>query len=179
MKTHSSEQAPALPAALLEDLTRSVAIQPAEQRESHFARVFESFRSMVGSSSFGTAAAAIAVLAVASSVVLRPDASPSRQDTFRGASAYSAADTTRVFLVGAPAGTLTELESTTDFEDGVFSSAATLLDTADLKGARVIVDFQSGVITGINTKGESVYHTDVPETSSGLALEIASVLTRL
>lgn len=178
MRTHSSEQAPALPAALLEDLTRSVSIQSTEVRESHFAVLFASLRSMMGSSTFGSAAAAIMVLAVASTVVLRPDATTNK-DTFRGANAYSAADSAQVILVAAPAGLQRVLEVTTDFEDGIFSSTATIDGTTDLKGARVIVDFNAGTITSINATGESVYQAELSESTSGLSLEIASALTRL
>ena len=177
MRTHSTERAPALPKELLEDLTFSVAVQPAAPRRSLFAALSESLQSMLASPAFGSAAAAIVVLAVASSVIMRPDA-PSRSESFRGASAYSAADTARVILVGAPVGMQDELENQTDFEDGVFTTSASIEATAGLKGARVIVDFSAGTLTAINVKGETVYQSKLPESTSGISLEIALALTR-
>jgi hypothetical protein len=177
MSTHATEQAPALPTALLEDLTRSVTLQQAAPSQSTFANFVESLRSLVAGPAFGGAAAAIMVLAVVSTIVLRPDAS-SQKDTFRGAASYSAADSARVILVAAPFGLKSELEDISDFEDGVFSSAPSFEAASELEGARVIVDFAGGTIASFNAKGELVYKTSLPESTSGLSLEIAAAMTR-
>lgn len=177
LRAHPTESAPAIPAELLEDLTCSVAVPPVARRASGVG-FFESLRSMFASPAFGAAAAAIMVLAVASTVVLRPDAG-NGSESFRGAGAYAATDSARVILIGAPVGMLSELEASTDLEDGTFFSASGPNAAAGLEGPRVLVDFASGTITGLNAKGEKVYERSLPESVSGLSLEIASALTRL
>lgn len=171
LSTHPSEEAPALPKGLLEDLTQSVAIQPTAPARSRMAGMMESLRDMLGSSSFGTAAAALAVVAITTSVVLRPDG-----DWRGGPPPVPIEVTAQVILVGAPSGLLDELKNTTDLE---LSNAASADSISSLTGARVIVNFEANSIVGINTKGELVYESSLPESISGLSLEIASALTRL
>jgi hypothetical protein len=177
LRPSSNEHAPALPKGLLEDLTRSVAHQSASVRQGQFAGFLSSVRAMFASPAFGGAAAAIAILAVASSVALRPaDSQPT--DTFRGAASYSSADSIQVILVGAPNGMMRSLESGTDFENGIFSAASSAESVQTIEGPRVIVDFVSKTITGIRSDGETFYHTELPASTSGISLEISSALTR-
>ena len=177
VKAHPSEKAPALPSSLLEDLTRHSASQMAPASCKSSAGFFEAIRSMFASPAFGAAAAAIMVLGVASTMMFSGDA-PSDNGAIRGSSAYAPADTAQVILISAPHGMQATLESATDFEDGVFFTAPTVESTTDM-GARVIVDFSAGTITGIDASGATVYQSSLPESTSGLSLEIASALTRL
>ncbi|MGB6219928.1 hypothetical protein [Haloferula sp.] len=178
MKTHATEQAPALPTALLEDLTRTASSLPSSSRQSSLAGLFESLRSMMASPAFGGAAAAVMVLAIASAVMLRPDAS-APGETFRGAGSFSAANSARVILVGASTELQHELEAISDLEDGVFSSVSSTEGLEEIKGALVIVDFKAQTITGINAKGEVAYSSDLPASASSTSLEIALALSRL
>ena len=177
MRTPSNEHAPALPKGLLEDLTRSVAYQPGSARQGQFSSFLNGLRSMFASPAFGVAAAAIAILAVASTVALSPVDSQ-QTDTFRGAANYSAAESIQVILVGAPNGMMRDLESATDFEDGIFTAASSVESLQTIEGPRVIVDFTSKKITGIGSDGQTVYATELPVSTSGISLEIASALTR-
>lgn len=178
MKTHATEQAPALPTALLEDLTRTASRQPIALRQNSLAGLFESLRSMMASPAFGGAAAAIMVLAIASAVILRPDASSSG-DTFRGAGSFSESTSARVILVGASTGLQEELKAISDLERGAFSSVSSTEGIEEIKGALVIVDWEAQTITAINAKGEIAYSNDLPTSTSSLSLEIALALSRL
>lgn len=177
MQPPSNEHAPALPKGLLEDLTRSVAHRSASARQGQFAGFLASLRSMFASPAFGCAAAAIAVLAVASTVALRPVDSQ-KTDTFRGAASDRAAEAIHVILVGAPNGVMRTLESTTDFEDGIFSAASSPESVQAIEGPRVIVDFVSKTITSISSDGETLYQTELPASTSGISLSISSALIR-
>ncbi|MEM9237186.1 MAG: hypothetical protein AAGB14_10440 [Verrucomicrobiota bacterium] len=170
------EKAPPAPRALIEDLTRSVITEPQAEPRRSLAEIFDSLRAMVATPAFGSAAAAVMILGIVSTVIFRPDAG-STTDSFRGASDYVASDGVQIIMIDAPAGTQDALASS--FEDGVFSSAHSLETATSVKGAKVIIDFPARTITAINVKGQRVYQDVLPDSETGLTLAIASAVTRL
>lgn len=178
MQKPSIEQPPALPKGLLEDLTSTLTHQAAPSNQGQFAGFLATVRSMLATPAFGSLAAAIAILAVASSVVLSPDSSP-QKDTFRGASTFSVTESVQVILVGAPRGTQRTLESANDFEAGIFTASSNSESAMGIEGPRVIVDFQAKTIIAINADGDIVNQAELPASSNGISLEISSALIRL
>ena len=168
----SGEKAPPIPADLLDDLIArfgKIAAMPAPAEKVYlFARI----QSFVSTPSFGMAAAALAILAVALPTALR-DSGGSASTSFRGGSAGAAATASSIVLIGAPVDIVSSLGESGDFEKGSILTA----DTAT--GAKVIVDFNSATVTAIDANGQTVHSAGLPADRDELTAAIAEALGKL
>ena len=173
LQLHSSEQAPALPGDLLNDLASRFSATPAAaaplQQRSWLARI----QSFIARPAFGMAAVALVVLGV--SVPSLMDSAPA--GGFRGkVSGTAESPEIRIVLLSPPTGFQSSLVAAGDFESSMISSTTT---GDGLTGRRILVDFSTATITALNASDEKIHTAPLPKDAEEISAAIAAAVSRL
>ena len=167
-----TEQAPCVPAGLLEDLERhfdAPVLTPVRERRSWRERV----RGLIASPAFGIAAAAMLVLSVATPSLLP-------ETIFRGTpSSSTSGDCVPVVLVREPTGIRQLVEGSGDFEAGAVASVDRLDKGLAILGPKVVVDFETGLLRSLDSTGREFFSAPIPEDTAELSTLIAEAITYL
>jgi hypothetical protein len=175
LRVHPTDQASAMPAELLSDLTtRFQTFAPAAVRTPSLSW-FEKIQSFVSRPAFGMAAVAMVILGLALPGMMAPAPTGT---VFRGAATTVApGESVRILLVNATADVVTSLETSGDFEKAAISSLSSLPDA--FSGPSVIVDFGKSAISVIDATGTLISTDELPADSAALSAAIASAVSRL
>lgn len=174
---HASEQAPALPGDLLNDLSRRFNTAPALVPTSHTRSWFATLQSFVARPAFGVAALAVVVLGISLPGMIKPE-SKIPGGGFRGTvSNTPAALDIHIVLIQAPTGFQKALEDEGDFESGVITS--TRSSEVTTTGPRILVDFTTSTITAINASDEKIHIGSLPVDPADISSAIAAAVSRL
>jgi hypothetical protein len=176
LQLHATEQAPAVPADLLNDLARRFNSAPVATAVIQPRTWFEAVQSFIARPAFGMAALAIVVLGI--SVPRMIDSSATRSGgTFRGAVSNTAETRNiRIILIQSPAGFQQALANVGDFESSMISSATS---SDSITGPRILVDFVTSTITALNASDEKVHTAPLPEDAEETSAAIATAVSRL
>jgi hypothetical protein len=175
LQLHATEQAPAVPADLLNDLSRRFNTAPVAAATTQSRSWFEAVQSFIARPAFGMAALAIVILGI--SVPRMIDSGPRSSGSFRGATPIPAqTHNFRIILIQSPAGFQQALKDAGDFESSMISSATS---TDGITGPRVLVDFTTSTITALNASGETVHTAPLPKDAEEISAAIATAVSRL
>lgn len=164
-----SEKAPEVPGDLLADLTARFTSAPAATLAPQNHSWFRAAVSFVSRPVFGLAAASALVAIIVAPTLMKPD----EPTVFRGGvTTQSDIDAASIILVGAPDGTLEILQSS-----GYFDSSAFAAEAAPSSSSKVIVDYNSSLILAIDSKGKTVFTTEIPARDEDLRDAIATALS--
>lgn len=170
LKMRSDEKAPALPADLLEDVSKHFAKQhaPVSPKTRSW---FEAVQAFMARPAFGLGALAMVILGFGLPAVMGPDKSESG---FRGAASRSTqGESARIVLLDAPSEVAQALAASGDFEVGMISHVDA---TA---GAKVVVNFGNSSIVVFDAQGAEIHRTTMPADTAELSTAIASALSHL
>ncbi len=176
LQLHATEQAPTVPADLLNDLVRRFNSAPVTaaivQPRSWFAAV----QSFIARPAFGMAALAIVILGI--SVPRMIDSTATRASGgFRGAVSNTAEPRNiSIILIQSPAGFQQALAKLGDFESSMISSATS---SDSITGPRVLVDFATSTITALNASNEKIHTAPLPKDAEEISAAIATAVSRL
>lgn len=174
LQLHASEQAPPVPADLLNDLARRFNSAPVAAATSQPRTWFEAVQSFIARPAFGVAALAIVILGI--SVPRMIDSTPSN-GPFRGAVSTTAETRNiRIILVQSPSGFQQTLAKVGDFESDMISSATT---SDGITGPRVLVDFATSTITALSASDEKIHTAPLPKDAVEISAAIATAISRL
>jgi hypothetical protein len=174
LQLHASEQAPALPGDLLDDLASRFSTTPATaapvRQRSWLAKV----QSFIARPAFGMAALALVILGIS---VPRMIDSTRPTGGFRGSISPTAeAHNIRIILIQSPAGFQQALANVGDFESSMISSATS---SDSITGPRILVDFATSTITALNASDEQIHTAPLPKDAEEISAAIATAVSRL
>ncbi len=174
LQIHPSEQAPALPGDLLNDLANRFSATPATaapvRQRSWLAKV----QSFSARPAFGMAALALVILGIS---IPRMIDSTRPTGGFRGSISPTAeAHNILIILIQSPAGFQQALANVGDFESSMISSATTS-DT--ITGRRILVNFASSMITALNASNQEVHTAPLPKDVAEISAAIAAAISHL
>jgi hypothetical protein len=176
LQLHATEQAPAVPADLLNDLTRRFNSAPVAAASIQPRSWFEAVQSFIARPAFGMAALAIVVLGISVPQMIDSTSTPA-SGSFRGAVAPTAAtQNIRIILIQSPAGFQQALADLGDFENGMISSATS---SDSVTGPRILVDFVTSTITAVNASDEKIHTAPLPKDAEEISAAIATAVSRL
>jgi hypothetical protein len=174
LKMRADEKSPALPADLLEDISKHFAKEHAPvspKSRSWFAAV----QSFIARPAFGLGALAMVILGLGLPAVMGPGKS---ETGFRGAASRpTQSESARIVLINAPSDVAQALASSGDFEAGMITSGDSITDAAP--GARVVVNFPESNIVVFDAQGEEIHRSTVPKDTTELSAAIATALSHL
>jgi hypothetical protein len=174
LQLHASEQAPALPGDLLDDLASRFSTTPATaapvRQRSWLAKV----QSFIARPAFGMAALALVILGIS---VPRMIDSTRPTGGFRGSISPTAeAHNIRIILIQSPAGFQQALANVGDFESSMISSATS---SDSITGPRILVDFATSTIIALNASDEQIHTAPLPKDAEEISAAIATAVSRL
>lgn len=177
LRLKPSEPIPAVPRGLLDDLSqryasRKIIIEP-KLRPAWIERL----RSIAASPAFGLAAAAVMVFSVVTPLVNRGSDAGNRE-VFRGINGEVSAPA-MVVLINPPASLEHTLAHSGQFEADSFVTVQNLEAAETIGAPKVILDFESASIRGVNDNGEVIHTGSLPSSIADLTLSIADALNRL
>lgn len=176
LQLHATEQAPALPADLLNDLTRRFNSAPVEAASIQPRSWFEAVQSFLARPAFGMAALAIVVLGISVPRMIDSISNPV-SGSFRGAvSPAAATPNIRIILIQSPAGFQQALANMGDFEKNMISSATS---SDSITGPRILVDFVALTVTAVNASDEKIHTAPLPKDAEEISAAIATAVSRL
>lgn len=173
---HASEQAPALPGDLRNDLASrfsatSATAAPIQQR-SWLAKA----QSFIARPAFGMAALAFVILGISAPRMI-DSTSTASSGGFRGTVSPTAETRNmRIILIQSPAGFQQALANVGDFESSMISSTT---NSDGVTGPRILVDFATSTITALNASDEKIHSAPLPKDTAEISAAIASALSRL
>jgi hypothetical protein len=176
LQLHATEQAPAVPADLLNDLARRFNSAPVAAAVIQPRTWFEAVQSFIARPAFGMAALAIVILGI--SVPRMLDSTANRSGgSFRGAvSSTTETRNIRIILIQSPAGFQQALANVGDFESSMISSATS---SDSITGPRILVDFVTSTITALNASDEKIHTAPLPKDAEEISAAIATAVSRL
>ena len=173
LQLHASEQAPAVPGDLLNDLASRFNTTPAKAAPIPPRSWFEAVQSFIARPAFGMAALAIVILGIS---VPRMIDSTRPTGGFRGAiSPTTETRNIRIILIESPAGLLQTLANAGDFESTMISSAKS---SDSITGPRILVNFATSTITALNASDEAIHTAPLPKDAAEISAAIATALSR-
>lgn len=170
LRLHATEQAPPVPADLLDDLCRRFNSAPIAAVAVPPRSWFETVQSFIARPAFGMAALAIVILGI--SIPRMIDSTPS----FRGGNPPADSSNIRIILIQAPADLQQALADAGEIEGGRISSATS---SEGITGARILVDFVTSTITALNASNETVHTAPLPKNTEEITVAIATAVSRL
>ncbi len=175
LRIHPEDQASAMPADLLADLTSRFEVPAPAAVQTPSLSWFAKIQSFVARPAFGVAALAVVILGLALPSMMAP--APVATG-FRGAAtAVAPSESVRILLVQAPADIVSSLENSGDFETGAIASVSSI--PADSSAARVIVNFETSEISAISADGTVISTDALPADPVALSAAIATAVSRL
>ncbi|MEX1114188.1 MAG: hypothetical protein WEB53_02995 [Akkermansiaceae bacterium] len=176
LQLHAAEQAPAIPADLLNDLARRFNVAPVAAVTIQPRSWFEVVQSLIARPAFGIAALATVILGISVPQMINSTSTRSGGG-FRGAvSPTLESHSIRIILMQPPAGFQQALANVGDFESDMISSSA----RADsITGARILVDFAASTITALNASDEKIHTAPLPGDAEEISAAIATAISRL
>jgi hypothetical protein len=174
LQLHATDQAPALPGDLLNDLDRRFSATPATavQPRSWLAKV----QIFTARPIFGLAALALVILGI-SLPSLRNSTTSDSAGGFRGTvSSTAESPEIRIILLSPPLGFQKTLEAAGDFESSMISSATT---SGRIAGPRIVVDFAASTITGLNASNQEIHTAPLPKDAAEVSAAIATAISGL
>jgi hypothetical protein len=176
LQLHATEQAPAIPADLLNDLTRRFNSAPVVAASIQPRSWFEAVQSFIARPAFGMAALAIVVLGISVPRMIDSTSKPT-SGSFRGAvSPTVATSSIRIILIQSPAGFQQALANLGDFENDMISSATS---SDIITGPRILVDFVALTVTAVNASDEKIHTAPLPMGAEEISAAIATAISRL
>ena len=174
LQLHATEQAPAVPADLLNDLSHRFNTAPVAAATLQPRSWFEAVQAFITRPAFGMAALAIVILGISIPRVI--DSTSTRSSGgFRGTvSPTHETRNIRIILIQSPAGFEQTLAG--DFESSMISSVTT---GESITGPRVLVDFVTSTITSLNASNEKVHSAPLPKDAEEIPAAIATAVSRL
>lgn len=177
LRLKHTEQVPAIPAGLLQDLNQRYASQRIVIEPTRQHSWVASLRGLVRTPAFGLAAAALIVFGVLTPIVSH-DSGRSGSESFRGVSGPVAAPA-RIVLVDSPAGLEDTLIHSRSFEADSLMTVIDLPAAAQISGPKVVLDFSNASLAAINEQGDTVHTAALPNSIAELSLAVADALSRL
>ncbi len=176
LQLHATEQAPALPADLLNDLTRRFNSATVLAASIHPRSWFEAVQSFIARPAFGMAALAIVVLGISVPRMIDSTSAPT-SGSFRGVVSPTAATSSiRIILIQSPAGFQQALANLGDFESDMISSATS---SDSINGPRILVDFVTSTITAVSASDKKIHTAPLPMGAEEISAAIATAISRL
>jgi hypothetical protein len=176
LQLHATEQAPAVPADLLHDLTRRFNSAPVTAATIQPRSWFEAVQSFIARPAFGMAALAIVILGISVPRMI-DSTSTASSGGFRGTVSPAAVTRNiRIILIQSPSGFQQALANVGDFESGMISSAAS---SDSITGPRILVDFVTSTITALNASNEKIHTAPLPKDAEEISAAIATAVSRL
>lgn len=175
LATHPHERAPAMPAELLADLEARFAPRRITFISEPKTTWLQKVSIFLATPAFGIAAAAIVVVGVAVPMISGP---ATHSESFRGGdkAAVSTASA-RVIFMGDNPSLRSAIENSGDFEASAFISGLSLATIDAMEGPKVIVDFNSGTITAVDSKGATVHQSLVPTKAADASTAISTAIS--
>ncbi|MEY3896387.1 MAG: hypothetical protein RLZZ214_1907 [Verrucomicrobiota bacterium] len=174
LQLHATEQAPAVPADLLNDLVRRFNSAPVAAATIQPRTWFEAVQAFIARPAFGMAALAIVILGISVPRMI-DSTSTASSGGFRGTVSPTAETRNiRIVLIQSPTGFQQSLAR--DIEGGMISSAAS---SESITGPRVLVDFVTSTITAVNAADEKVHTAPLPTDAEEISAAIATAVSRL
>jgi len=172
LQLHATEQAPAVPVDLLNDLTRRFNTAPVAAATLQPRSWFAAVQSFIARPAFGVAALAIVILGI--SLPRMIDSTPTRSSGgFRGTVSPTQENRNiRIILIQAPAGFEQTLAG--EIESSMISSATS---SENITGLRVLVDFVTSTITALNASDEMVHTAPLPKDAEEISAAIAKAVS--
>ncbi|QJE94798.1 hypothetical protein [Luteolibacter luteus] len=176
---HPEEKAPAMPASLAADLAGRFAPKAASRKDSACISWLDKVKNFLATPGFGAVAAAVVVLGVAVPMFSQGDhAAP--KESFRGGEAIVATgEQTRIFFVGENAEIRAAVESSGNFESSALATAPSVEAVKEERGAKVVVDLNTGTVTAYGADGEALSQKMIPTDTSKVAGVIAKMVAGL
>lgn len=175
LQLHATERAPAIPADLLNDLSRRFNTAPVSAASIQSRSWFEAVQSFIARPAFGMAALAIVVLGISVPQMINSTSTPA--GGFRGSVTPTAATPNiRIILIQSPAGFQQALADLGDFENSMISSATS---SDSITGPRILVDFVTSTITAVNASDEKIHTAPLPKDAEEISAAIATAVSRL
>lgn len=176
LQMHATEQAPAVPADLLSDLTRRFNNAPPATATIQPRSWFEAIQSFITRPMFGMATLAIAILGI-SVPHLIDSASTRSAGGFRGTvSPTPETRNIRIILIQSPTGFQQALANVGDLEGDMISSST---NNESITGQRILVDFATATITAVNASDEKIHTAPLPKDVEEISAAIATAVSRL
>lgn len=176
LMTDPRERAPAIPADLLADLEarfapRRVILVP-EPKISWFGKV----SAFLATPAFGIAAAAVVVIGVAVPMISGP--ATGLPESFRGGSNPAlSASSARIIFLGENPTLRSAIEDSGNFEASALISELSESTVDAMEGPKVIVNFTSGTITAVDSKGATVHRSLIPTKAADAAAAVSTAVS--